>query len=53
MDEKVFENDRLIVMVDPSAAEDVPEEWFTAHSYKRNECLLKNEAIELYEYRRS
>lgn len=53
VDEKVFENDRLIVMVDPSAAEDVPEDWFAAHSFKQTECLLKNEAIELYEYRRS
>jgi hypothetical protein len=53
VDETIFENDKLIVMVDPSAADDVPKDWFAAHSYKQTECLLKNEAIELYEYRRS
>ena len=53
VDRKALENDEIIVIVDPSAEEMIPEEWFAANSLKQSECLLQDESADIYVYRKS
>ena len=52
VDSEILENKEVIVFVDPSSEEAVPEEWLTAHSFQQAECLLKNESAKIYVYRK-